>query len=152
MPLRKVENHYFDYIRIYTVELWIGQSPVEAAERCGQDDCHMYIIRYSDWIIYQCHFLIRYRFKYHARYTHSQTALSHGVRLYPQQTADHGKLNKYDCHMSPSFCRHLDSRWSPACGWKDECGAARGWGHSEGYQWENRIIIEKWLDTLPPNT
>ena len=31
-----------------------------------EDDCHMYIIRYSDWIIYQCHFLIRYRFKYHA--------------------------------------------------------------------------------------
>ena len=48
MPLRKVENHYFDYIRIYTVELWIGQSPVEAVVRCGQDDCHMYIIRYSD--------------------------------------------------------------------------------------------------------
>ena len=30
------------------------------------------IIRYSDWIIYQCHFLIRYRFKYHARYFLSQ--------------------------------------------------------------------------------
>ena len=52
MPLRKVENHYFDYIRIYTVELWIGQSTVEAAERCGQDDCHMYIIRYSDSELY----------------------------------------------------------------------------------------------------
>ena len=37
-----------------------------------EDDCHMYIIRYSDWIIYQCHFLIRYRFKYHARYFLSQ--------------------------------------------------------------------------------
>ena len=40
-----------------------------------EDDCHMYIIRYSDWIIYQCHFLIRYRFKYHARRLFGQISL-----------------------------------------------------------------------------
>ena len=44
-----------------------------------EDDCHMYIIRYSDWIIYQCHFLIRYRFKYHARRLFGQLSFQVGL-------------------------------------------------------------------------
>ena len=44
-----------------------------------EDDCHMYIIRYSDWIIYQCHFLIRYRFKYHARRLFGQISFQVGL-------------------------------------------------------------------------
>ena len=44
-----------------------------------EDDCHMYIIRYSDWIIYQCHFLIRYRFKYHARRLFGQLLFQVGL-------------------------------------------------------------------------